>query len=99
IRDFHVTGVQTWLFRSLISFIGTVSMKTSIHLHQTHHTVADFDAIFKSTTEYLTQEGLHLFPELYLTGYPLQDLVLQRPFIDARSEERRVGKVRSCRCW
>jgi NAD+ synthase (glutamine-hydrolysing) len=58
-------------------------MKTMIHLHQTHHTVADFGAIFKTLTQELKAEGLHLFPELYLSGYPLQDLVLQRSFIDA----------------
>lgn len=60
-------------------------MKTNIFLHQTHHTLADFDAIFQSTVETLKadRQGLHLFPELYLTGYPLQDLVLQRPFIDS----------------
>ena len=63
-------------------------MKTTIILHQTHHTLADFDAIFQTTVQVLTGEGLadrelHLFPELYLTGYPLQDLVLQRPFVDS----------------
>lgn len=57
-------------------------MKTTLTLHQTHHTLADFDAIFQTLTESLAGDGLHLFPELYLTGYPLQDLVLQRPFID-----------------
>jgi NAD+ synthase (glutamine-hydrolysing) len=57
-------------------------MKTAIILHQTHHTLADFDAIFESTVQVLKGEGLHLFPELYLTGYPLQDIVLQRPFVD-----------------
>jgi NAD+ synthase (glutamine-hydrolysing) len=58
-------------------------MKTNLIIHQTHHTIADFDGIFQSTVESLKGEGLHLFPELYLTGYPLQDLVLQRPFIDS----------------
>ncbi|MFP5386346.1 MAG: NAD(+) synthase [Bacteriovoracia bacterium] len=58
-------------------------MKTTLILHQTHHTLADFDAIFQTATEVLKGEGLHLFPELYLTGYPLQDLVLQKPFIDS----------------
>lgn len=58
-------------------------MKTVIHLHQTHHTLADFEGIFKSLGEISGIEGLHLFPELYLTGYPLQDLVLQRPFIES----------------
>lgn len=70
-------------------FLGNVSsnrrtrMKTNIILHQTHHTLADFDAIFQSTVEVLNGSGLHLFPELFLTGYPLQDLVLQKPFIDS----------------
>ena len=63
-------------------------MKTMIHLHQTHHTVADFNGIFKTLTEVLKGDGLHLFPELYLTGYPLQDLVLQRPFIDRYLEHQ-----------
>ena len=63
-------------------------MKTTIHLHQTHHTVADFAAIFKHATDVLKADGLHLFSELYLTGYPLQDLVLQRPFIDSYLEHQ-----------
>ena len=63
-------------------------MKTTLHLHQTHHTVADFDGIFKTATEVLTSNGLHIFPELFLTGYPLQDLVLARPFIDAYLEHQ-----------
>lgn len=61
-------------------------MDTILHLHQTHHTLADFDAIYNSTTELVQRDGLHLFPELYLTGYPLQDLVLQRAFIDRYEE-------------
>jgi NAD+ synthase (glutamine-hydrolysing) len=51
-----------------------------ITLHQTHHTVADFDNIIKYL-ENITTPGLHLFPELYLTGYPLLDLCLQKSFI------------------
>ncbi len=58
-------------------------MKTILHLHQTHHTLADFESIFKTLAQISGIDGLHLFPELYLTGYPLQDLVLQRPFIDS----------------
>lgn len=58
-------------------------MKTNFVIHQTHHTLADFDSIFQSAVQVLTGDGLHLFPELYLTGYPLQDLVLQKPFMDA----------------
>jgi NAD+ synthase (glutamine-hydrolysing) len=61
-------------------------MKTNLVLHQTHHTLADFESIFQYLVETLQGDGLHLFPELYLTGYPLQDLVLQRPFIDSYLE-------------
>lgn len=56
-----------------------------IHLHQTHHTVADFNEIEKYIQDHFKSEekltGLHLFPELFLTGYPLQDLCLQKPFV------------------
>ncbi len=54
-----------------------------IILHQTHQTLADFDAIATYLKENLKGDGLHLFPELFLTGYPLQDLCLQRAFIDS----------------
>ncbi len=64
-------------------------MKTTLILHQTHHTLADFDAIFESIVSSLQGDGLHLFPELFLTGYPLNDLVLQRPFIDSYQEHLR----------
>lgn len=64
-------------------------MKTIINIHQTHHTLADFDAIFQTTVEVLKGDSLHLFPELYLTGYPLQDLVLQKPFIDCYQDHIR----------
>jgi len=53
-------------------------MQTNVILHQTHHQLADFSAIRKSLTNDLGGDGLHIFPELFLTGYPLQDLVLQR---------------------
>ena len=56
-----------------------------LNLHQTHHEIGDFEAIFKylsSTFQGGNQQGLHVFPELFLTGYPLQDLVLQKTFID-----------------
>lgn len=56
-----------------------------INLHQTHHEIGDFEAIFSYITSHFqkdTSQGLHLFPELFLTGYPLQDLVLQKSFID-----------------
>lgn len=61
-------------------------MKTTITLHQTHHTLADFDSIFQHLVENVKGDGLHVFPELYLTSYPLQDLVLQKPFIDSYLE-------------
>jgi NAD+ synthase (glutamine-hydrolysing) len=56
-----------------------------INLHQTHHTVADFDAIYEDFTALFKNpktRGLHIFSELFLTGYPLQDLCLQKTFID-----------------
>lgn len=56
-----------------------------LNLHQTHHEIGDFEAIFQSLTENLQRPeaiGLHVFPELFLTGYPLQDLPLQKTFID-----------------
>ena len=54
-----------------------------VTIHQTHHTIGDFDAIEKYLKENITKqsEGLHIFPELFLTGYPLQDLCLQKAFI------------------
>jgi NAD+ synthase (glutamine-hydrolysing) len=60
-----------------------IFMNTTLILHQTHHTLADFSSIFETVTTTLKSDGLHLFPELFLTGYPLQDLVLQRGFVDA----------------
>lgn len=56
-----------------------------INLHQTHHEIGDFEGIFRYLTinfQGRERQGLHLFPELFLTGYPLQDLVLQKTFID-----------------
>ncbi len=57
-----------------------------IILKQTHHTIADFTQIFadleKDLAEPANEAEILLYPELYLTGYPLQDLVLQREFIE-----------------
>ena len=56
-----------------------------LNLHQTHHEIADFEGIFKYLTTSFQSgnaEGLHLFPELFTTGYPLQDLPLKKTFID-----------------
>lgn len=62
----------------------------NIRIHQTHHTIADFDAIFDTLTQQLEQSAkdhktpnLDIYPELYLTGYPLQDLCLQKSFVQA----------------
>ncbi|OUR97050.1 NAD(+) synthase [Halobacteriovorax marinus] len=56
-----------------------------INIHQTHHTISDFEAIYSYLEEVLSNklncDTLHIFPELFLTGYPLQDLCLQRSFI------------------
>jgi NAD+ synthase (glutamine-hydrolysing) len=56
----------------------------TLKIHQTHHTIADFEKIRDYCLEVLENptKGLHLFPELYLTGYPLQDLLLQKSFIE-----------------
>lgn len=63
-------------------------MSATITLHQTHHTLADFDSIFKylrdslEKSSKLNPDQLHLFPELFLTGYPLGDLCLWPDFIE-----------------
>jgi NAD+ synthase (glutamine-hydrolysing) len=56
-----------------------------INLHQTHHEIGDFEGVFKYITSVFQNQnaqGVHLFPELFLTGYPLQDLVLKKTFIE-----------------
>ena len=54
-----------------------------LHLHQTRHVVGDFRATLSYLEGVLRDggSGLHLFPELYLTGYPLGDLCLQEGFL------------------
>ena len=54
-----------------------------LHLHQTHHTIGDFNGVFDYIQDQAPiKSGLHLFPELFLTGYPLLDLCLQKGFIE-----------------
>lgn len=55
------------------------------HIHQTHNTIADFESILTELEDTLKngEKGLHIFPELFLCGYPLQDLCLQKSFIDS----------------
>ena len=61
-------------------------------IHQTHHQTSDFKGVFKSLVNLFNQKNLenkepestlHLFPENFLTGYPLKDLCLQKSFIDS----------------
>lgn len=67
-----------------------------ITLHQTHHSIADFDSIRSYLTESFASDhpaGIHLFAELFLCGYPLQDLVLQKDFIDSYLENLRLVDI------
>ncbi len=64
-----------------------------IVLNQTQHIIGDFEQIFqdlklavKRSEQGQSSATLEIFPELYLTGYPLQDLVLQKEFIDRYNE-------------
>jgi NAD+ synthase (glutamine-hydrolysing) len=64
-----------------------------IILHQTHHKLADLDQIFNDLLIDMKaacqndskadkdKSELHIYPESYLTGYPLQDIVLHQEFI------------------
>ena len=56
-----------------------------IKLHQTHHTLADFKGILQYLESIPKEpsEVIHIFPELFLTGYPLKDLCLTQSFIEA----------------
>jgi NAD+ synthase (glutamine-hydrolysing) len=64
-----------------------------IVLNQTQHIIGDFEQIFQDLKLAVKRAQLisasdkkvphlELFPELFLTGYPLQDLVLQKEFIE-----------------
>ena len=56
----------------------------NLKIHQGHHSIGDFSSIsrhLKEALEHPQAETLHLFPEMFLTGYPLADLCLQRTFI------------------
>ena len=57
-----------------------------IKIHQTQYTIGDFEstkqhliAALKSPAEETT---IHVFPELFISGYPLQDLCLDISFIN-----------------
>ncbi len=67
-----------------------------ITLHQTHHSIADFASIRNSLSASFKGEftaGIHLFPELFLCGYPLQDLVFQKDFIESYEENLRLVDI------
>ena len=56
-----------------------------IVIHQTHHAIGDFSALSGYLKEAVGQSekgSLQLFPEMYLAGYPLDDLCLQSTFIE-----------------
>lgn len=53
-----------------------------VHIVQPYYRIADFDEIFNILQEKKYEEGITVFPELFLTGYPLQDLCLQKSFIN-----------------
>lgn len=59
-----------------------------IIIHQTHHTINDFSEIYDYLNRAVHHEKesksirIHIFPELFLAGYPLQDLVLEKSFIE-----------------
>ncbi|MCK5072923.1 MAG: NAD(+) synthase [Bacteriovoracaceae bacterium] len=59
----------------------------NIYLHQTHHLIADFKGIRNYLEGFFSnnheKKGIHVFPELFLTGYPLQDLCLKSSFINS----------------
>ena len=64
-----------------------------IVLHQTDHKIADFETILRylkdqipAKTSELNESCLHVMPELYLCGYPTQDLCLQKNFISRYQE-------------
>lgn len=62
-----------------------------IKIHQTSNSIADFDAVFKYLETVDQTYEIHLFPELFLTGYPLQDLCLDKSFI--KSYQKLLDKI------
>ena len=62
-----------------------------ISIHQQDITIGDLDSSKKKILECLNQENpneksIHLFPELFLGGYPLQDLILDKSFIESYNQ-------------
>lgn len=57
-------------------------MALNIILHQTHYKIGDFSSVFNDIKENINTASLHLYPEMFLTGYPLKDLCVQKLFIN-----------------
>ncbi len=57
---------------------------SKIIIHQCHEKIADFESIFNVLESNLQNKdkALHIYPELFLSGYPLQDLCLQKSFFE-----------------
>lgn len=56
----------------------------NIYLHQKANEIGNLEASLQELLNAWSnhaQQGLHLYPELFLGGYPLQDIVLQEQFI------------------
>ena len=71
-----------WVFpRALLYYFYIVK----IVIHQTHQSIGDFSALLgclKEAAQESEENSLQLFPEMYLVGYPLDDLCLQPTFIE-----------------
>ncbi len=59
-----------------------------IHVAQINLSVGDLEGNAQKVTEILSEKkaGLTVFPELTITGYPPQDLLLERAFIEKNKE-------------
>lgn len=56
----------------------------NVYLHQKSNEIGNLESSLQELMNSWTnkeQQGLHLYPELFLGGYPLQDIVLQEQFI------------------
>ncbi len=73
------------MFRNILQFIHSGEDEMSkIIIHQCHEKIADFESIFNVLESNLQnkEKALHIYPELFLSGYPLQDLCLQKSFYE-----------------
>jgi NAD+ synthase (glutamine-hydrolysing) len=68
----------------------------NIKIHQFRQKLSDFDYIFEYLEKQIANDlnnppTMHVYPELFLTGYPLQDMCLQKSFI--MSYQKHLGKI------